>query len=122
MRVPTAIRSFFSLSGQAVGSVRGSILQKEVCSLSFRIGYGPLILCKRRMTRRTRSPIDRNDLRPGFIVCVNPFEAKITPRSPRHSKVIEDTWKEELEVSLDENQQWKATPDGIARLIERVAK
>lgn len=71
---------------------------------------------------KNKVPIDRNDLRPGFIVCLNPFEAKITPRSPGHSRVIEDTWKEELEVSLDENQQWKATPDGIARLIERVGK
>jgi hypothetical protein len=29
---------------------------------------------------------------------------------------------EELEVSLDQNQQWKATPEGIARLIDRAGK
>ncbi|KAL4914821.1 cytochrome P450 [Aspergillus aurantiobrunneus] len=71
---------------------------------------------------KNKIPIDKNNLRPGFIVCLNPFAAKIMSRSPQHSKVIEDTWKEELEVSLDPNQQWKATPDGIARLIERVGK
>lgn len=71
---------------------------------------------------KNKVPIDRNDLRPAFIVCLNPFVAKITPRSPGHSRVIEDTWKEELDVSLDKNLQWKATPDGIARLIERVGK
>ncbi|KIA75902.1 hypothetical protein HK57_00307 [Aspergillus ustus] len=67
-------------------------------------------------------PIDKDDLRPGFIVCLNPFAAKITPRTPQHRKVIESTWEEELAVSLDQNQQWKATPEGIARLMERVGK
>ncbi|KAL2845876.1 cytochrome P450 [Aspergillus pseudoustus] len=71
---------------------------------------------------KNKIPIDKDDLRPGFIVCLNPFPAKITPRTPQHRKVIESTWKEELAVSLDQNQQWKATPEGIARLLERVGK
>ncbi|KAL2802349.1 cytochrome P450 [Aspergillus granulosus] len=71
---------------------------------------------------KNKIPIDKDDLRPGFIVCLNPFAAKITPRTPQHRKVIESTWKEELAVSLDQNQQWKATPEGIARLMERVGK
>ncbi|KAI9367727.1 cytochrome P450 [Aspergillus egyptiacus] len=69
-----------------------------------------------------RIPIDKDDLRPGFIVCLNPFEARVTPRSQRHAQVINQVWREELSVSLDETQQWKATPEGIARLISRVGK
>ncbi|RLL94183.1 hypothetical protein CFD26_102569 [Aspergillus turcosus] len=67
-------------------------------------------------------PINKDDLRPGFIVCLNPFSAHITPRSPKHAKLIRETWMEELEVSLNQSQQWKATPEGISRLIDRVGK
>ncbi|PKY05091.1 putative cytochrome P450 [Aspergillus campestris IBT 28561] len=69
-----------------------------------------------------RLPIDKDDLRPGFIVCLNPFSAHIAPRSPKHAQLIRKTWTEELEVSLDQDQQWKATPEGIARLIDRAGK
>lgn len=69
-----------------------------------------------------RLPIDKDDLRPGFIVCLNPFSAHIAPRSSKHAQLIRKTWMEELKVSLDQNQQWKATPEGIARLIDRAGE
>lgn len=72
--------------------------------------------------QRKRLPIDKDDLRSGVIVCLNPFSAHIAPRSPKHAQLIRKTWMEELEVSLDQNQQWKATPEGIARLIDRAGK
>ncbi|THC90356.1 hypothetical protein EYZ11_010180 [Aspergillus tanneri] len=61
-------------------------------------------------------------MRPGFIVCLKPFTATITPRSPHHASLVQDTWNEELENSLDTHQQWKTTPDGIANLIGRAGK
>ncbi|BDD59925.1 hypothetical protein MAP00_005095 [Monascus purpureus] len=129
-----------------ISSALYTVLQRTITQIVQRsTGLLVLIVCPRTMTQRGCHTPDRSsksksrslqkhdylmtsrtsykdDLRPGFIVCLNPFSAHIAPRSPKHAQLIRKTWMEELEVSLDQNQQWKATPEGIARLIDRAGK
>ncbi|GME23000.1 hypothetical protein NpPPO83_00009252 [Neofusicoccum parvum] len=65
-------------------------------------------------------PIDVEDLRPGFIVCVNPFQAVVKPRGEGREEVVREGWGRERAELLDGEEQWKRTPEGLERLLGRI--
>ncbi|KAI1990255.1 hypothetical protein LOZ53_003252 [Ophidiomyces ophidiicola] len=63
--------------------------------------------------------INPRALRPGLVVRLKPFPADIRPRDPERARLIRQVWKEKCDTLLDENHQWKTSPEGVERLIQR---
>ncbi|KAH7042822.1 putative cytochrome P450 [Macrophomina phaseolina] len=70
--------------------------------------------------RGRKLPINIDDLRPGFITCVNPFKAEVRPRDEGRAKFVLESWQRERERWLDEDEQWKSTPEGVANLLKKI--
>ncbi|KAF2144960.1 uncharacterized protein K452DRAFT_356306 [Aplosporella prunicola CBS 121167] len=65
-------------------------------------------------------PVDTNDLRPGAVATINPFRVTVKPRSEKKVALVRRIWEEEREALLDEDEQWRESPEGVARLMSKV--
>ncbi len=55
---------------------------------------------------------DMEDLTEGLLVCPNPFNADIKPRSAFKVEAIKSEWNKMTEL-LDDELQWKTVPEGL---------
>jgi cytochrome P450 len=53
------------------------------------------------------------ELTQGFLVQPMPFPVRITARSAAHAKVLREEWAR-CEAVLDDEMQWKVTPEGLS--------
>ncbi|KAL0261750.1 hypothetical protein SLS55_003180 [Diplodia seriata] len=66
--------------------------------------------------------IDMDDLRPGLVNTMNPFEVDVKPRSKDKSEWIRTHWKKQREALLDEDEQWIQSPEAVANVMARSAR
>ncbi len=55
----------------------------------------------------------KDDVIEGAVTQPRPFKVKITPRTKERARLVREAWSECQEV-LDEDQQWKEVPAGMA--------
>ncbi|KAI1146431.1 cytochrome P450 [Nemania diffusa] len=55
---------------------------------------------------------DMEDLTEGLLVCPNPFNADIRPRSEAKAQAVKAEWEKMTEL-LDDELQWKTVPEGL---------
>lgn len=72
-----------------------------------------------RDERGNKIPINIAALRPGIVNRLEPFSIDIKPKSHQKADLIRRTWKETCSSLLDENMQWRTTPEQIEALFNR---
>lgn len=66
--------------------------------------------------------IDMDDVRPGLVNTMNPYEVEVKPRSRERAEWIKANWKKQRETLLDEDEQWLSSPEAVEKIMARTAK
>ncbi|KAH7053207.1 cytochrome P450 [Macrophomina phaseolina] len=66
--------------------------------------------------------IDMDDVRPGLVNTMNPFEADVKPRSTEKSVWAKRNWEQKRSALLDSEEQWIQSPEVVESVMARAAR
>lgn len=77
---------------------------------------------KRKDAAGNEIDIDMDDVRPGLINTMNPFDVDVKPRNLERVEWVKKHWEEQKRALLDENEQWVRSPELIESVMQRAAR
>ncbi|KAK7728214.1 hypothetical protein SLS57_002687 [Botryosphaeria dothidea] len=77
---------------------------------------------KRKDAAGNEIDIDMDDVRPGLINTMNPFDVDVKPRNLERVEWVKKHWEEQKSALLDENEQWVRSPELIESVMQRAAR